>query len=105
MSPRTLRFMVLAAATLTASACLAETDGQVTFGAHWWRQTVNEAEFREFREVPRGGFLESFLLSDRQAPWALTVAGRNAPREDQAYDVMFARGIRWRVDLAYQEIP
>ena len=34
------------------------------FYRQWFDQTVPEAKFQEFREVPRGGFLESFLARE-----------------------------------------
>ena len=39
-------------------------DGGFTAGSQWWYQSARDAKFEEFRDVPRGEFLESFALHD-----------------------------------------
>ena len=56
-------FLLLAGAVaLVAHAGPARAEGEVRFGSQWWRQGAPDAKFEEFREVPRGGFLEYFFL-------------------------------------------
>lgn len=80
-------------------------EGQFTVGSQWWSQTNPEAKFQEFREVPRGGLLEDFLWSTWSGRNTLTLWGVNGLRTDQATRLTLANGVKWRMDLGYQEIP
>ena len=72
----------------------ADPDGHVTLGTGWWDQTIAEAKYQEFREVPQGAFLESFLYRQRWgAGSAFALSGANAIRKDQVYTLMLARGV------------
>jgi MtrB/PioB family decaheme-associated outer membrane protein len=93
---------VLVAAAVPAHA---DVDGFFTGGTMWWTQSANEATFQEFREVPQGAFLESFLFRQWNGPLFLGISGENAIRADQKYDVTLARGAKARLDLGYQQIP
>src|SRR6185369_9805362 len=105
MRARQALLFVLAAAAFAASTARADTDGQATFGWQGWNQTAPEAKFREFRDLPRGGFLEDFLLRDRKGNLYSTIWGANAVRKDQMYGLSMGRGATWRLDAKYQEIP
>ena len=105
MKARPAWCIVLAAATFAASTASADTDGLATFGWQGWFQTAPEAKFREFRDLPRGGFLEQFLLRDRKGDVSSTLWGANAARTDEMYGLSLARGALWRLDASYQEIP
>ena len=105
MRARLALFVVLAAATLAASTTSADTDGLATFGWQDWNQTTPEAKFREFRDLPSGGFLEQFLLRDRKGNLSSTLWGANAARADEMYGLSIGRGATWRLDAKYQEIP
>ena len=105
MKARPAWFIVLAAATFAASTAWAQTDGLATFGWQGWNQTAPEAKFREFRDLPRGGFLEEFLLRDRKGNLSSTLWGANAARADETYGLSLSRGALWRLDAKYQEIP
>lgn len=105
MRARSACWTVLAASMIAASPAVADTDGHATFGAQAWSQTAPEAKYREFRDLPHGFFLESFLLRDRKGDWASTLYGSNAGRADGVYGLMLARGASLRVDAKYQEIP
>jgi MtrB/PioB family decaheme-associated outer membrane protein len=93
------------AALAAASPARADVDGFFTAGTMWWAQSANEATFQEFREVPQGTFLESFLFRQWNGPLALVISGQNAMRADQKYDVTFAKGAKVRIDAGYQQIP
>ena len=107
MRTQTRMLSVLAAAFLVVSSAHADSDGQATFGAQWWTQTTNEAKFQEFREVPRGGFLESFMMRQWQdnGGWAGSVWGSNALKSDQSTGMMLGKGVTWRFDGEYTQLP
>ncbi|MEK7330674.1 MAG: MtrB/PioB family outer membrane beta-barrel protein, partial [Candidatus Eisenbacteria bacterium] len=78
---------------------------EFTIGGQWFDQTVPEAKYQEFREVPRGTFLESFLLREWSGRNSVALWGANGIRSDQASKLTWANGARWRVDLGYAKIP
>ncbi|HEY3215945.1 MAG TPA: MtrB/PioB family outer membrane beta-barrel protein [Candidatus Eisenbacteria bacterium] len=80
-------------------------EGEVSFGSQWWDQTVRDAKYDEFSQVPRGGFLESFVLREWSGRNSLALWGANGLRSDQASKLTWANGARWRVDLGYTQIP
>ena len=102
-------------AILTALACgmvvsvmspeVRAAQSEFTIGGQWFDQTVPEAKFQEFREVPRGTFLESFLLREWSGRNSVALWGANGIRSDQASKLTWANGARWRVDLGYAKIP
>lgn len=96
---------VVVGLALTASAHSARAESEVTFGGQWWSQTQPEAKFQEFRDIPRGPFLESFILKgwQNQTSWLLT--GNNAMRKDQETKLQVRSGGRWLVEASYQGIP
>src|SRR5580765_7342777 len=96
---------VLAGLWLSAGSAIADSEGQATFGAQWWWQSAPEAKYREYRELPRGGFLESFLLRDAQDSWAGTMWGRNSFQTDRDLGLMISHGVKWRLDGRFQDIP
>jgi len=103
---------LVVAMTLTAGTLLwasvgpvQGSEGQFTAGSQWWSQTAKESKFQEFREVPRGGFLENFLWREWSGRNSVTLWGANGLRSDQAAKLTYANGARFRVDLGYQEIP
>jgi MtrB/PioB family decaheme-associated outer membrane protein len=93
--------MVVSAMTPAARAA----DGDFTIGSQWWDQSSSEAKFQEFRQVPRGGFLESFLFRELQGRNTLSIWGANGLRTDQATKATWTNGARWRADASYTEIP
>lgn len=107
MRTHTKILSVLAVAILGASQAHADSDGQATFGGQWWSQTKKEAKFQEFREVPRGGFLESFVLRQWQdgGGWAGSVWGTHAFQSDQSTGMTLANGATWRVDGEFTQLP
>ena len=81
-------------------------DGQFTLGAQGWRESAPEAKYQEFRQVPRGPFLESFFVTDSTARGnRFAVHGANVFERNQSAALMAARGIRLRADLNYRQIP
>lgn len=104
MKARQIILTALAAVTFGASAAVA-SESHFTFGTGWWSQSAPEAKFQEFRVVPRGAFLESFLMRETVNDWAVAGWGWNTSRADQGYGFTASRGIRWRADVSYQEIP
>lgn len=88
-----------------AAPALGETHGSATGGTQWWDQTAPEAKFQEFREVPRGTFLESFVLRSFRDRNLLEFYGANALRRDQTNTLTWWNGARLRLDLEYTQIP
>ena len=81
-------------------------DGQFTLGAQGWRESAPEAKYQEFRQVPRGPFLESFFVTDSTARGnRFALYGANVFERNQSAALMAARGIRMRADLTYRQIP
>ena len=78
---------------------------QVTFGSQWWTQSIADAKYQEFRQLPHGGFLESFVLRQWLDRDQLSVQGVNALKGDQNTRVTWSDGVRYRVDFGYQQIP
>jgi MtrB/PioB family decaheme-associated outer membrane protein len=77
----------------------------VTFGSQWWSLTAPEAKFQEYREVPRGGFLESFYLREHKNQDMLAFWGTSALQGDQHNNLWLAHGVRWQLDGSYTAIP
>jgi MtrB/PioB family decaheme-associated outer membrane protein len=80
-------------------------EGNFTVGGQWWDQSARDAKYQEFSEVPRGAFLENYLLREWSGRNALILWGANAIHTDQANRLTVANGVRWRADLSYLEIP
>lgn len=80
-------------------------DGGFTAGSQWWYQSARDAKFEEFRDVPRGEFLESFALHDSLGRNDLALWGANAIHLDQTARLRWTNGARWRADFTYQQIP
>ncbi len=80
-------------------------EGDVIIGSQWWTQSARDAKYDEFSQVPRGGFLETFLLREWSGRNSLALWGANAIRADQATKLTWANGARWRMDLGYTQIP
>ncbi len=105
MTTRSLLARLLAGLALSALPALALAEGEVTFGTQWWDQDHPEAKYNEFREIPNGGLLESYLLQETWGRNGLTLLGAHALRNDQASALTWTNGARWRLDLGYQRIP
>lgn len=104
---RTQRFVVsvLAASLLVASPARSASSGGATFGGQWWTQNAYEAKYREYREMPRGAYLEDYILRESNAAWTATLWGKNAFRDDQHNYLSVAHGVRFRVDGEYSGVP
>src|SRR5512143_4021604 len=79
-------------------------DGEITFGSQWWSQTANEAKYQEFREVPKGGFIDNYIWRWSQDRWYVHTYGANALREDQRAGLEAGWGTRLRLDVDYTQI-
>ncbi len=98
--------VLLVAIVLGAPApATGDTDGYVKFGSQWWDQTVPEAKFQEFREVPRGALIDSYSLHSWRNRNLIEFYGVNALRKDQRNALAWWNGARWRVDAQYNQIP
>ena len=75
------------------------------FGSQWWTQSAVDAKYREFRDVPHGAVVPSFLLGDTLAGSILYLRGVNASQNDQSTQAGWINGARLRVDLGYAQIP
>ncbi len=93
------------AAALWAGAGHAAGENHATFGSRWWTQTAPEATYREYVDLSRGGYLESFLVREWNADNALVLSGENALRGDQSTRLALARGVRWRLEVRNDQIP
>jgi MtrB/PioB family decaheme-associated outer membrane protein len=80
-------------------------DGYTTFGGQWWSQSADEAKYQEFRYIPHGGLMESYLLQEWGGKTGFALWGSNALQKDQADRLTAERGMRWRLDLGYTAIP
>ncbi len=96
---------VLAVLPFAAGPSHAQSDGQATFGSQWWWQSTREAKFQEYTVVPRGGFLESFVLREQRRDLAGALWGRSALRDDENVGLSLSKGVRWRLDGRFQSIP
>lgn len=92
-------------AVLSALSCGAASANDVTFGSQAWSLTHPEAKFQEYRDIPRGGFLESFYLKEFKGQDFLAFWGTNALQGDQRTSLWAARGIRWQLEGSYNVIP
>jgi MtrB/PioB family decaheme-associated outer membrane protein len=81
------------------------SESEFTVGSQWWDQTSPDAKYQEFSQVPRGGFLESFVWREWSGRNSVALWGANALRADQATKFTWANGARWRLDLGYLQIP
>ncbi len=98
-----LACILLASASITAA--WAGEQSEATFGSQWWTQSVNDAKYQEFRDVRRGGFLESFVVQRWSGRDLLAVQGVNGLAKDQSTRMTYANGLRFRLDLGYQQTP
>lgn len=98
-----LACIMLASASIPAVR--AGETSEATFGSQWWTQSKNEAKYQEFRELPRGGFLESFMVERWSGRNLLQIQGVNGLAADQSTRATYANGVRFRIDLGYQEMP
>lgn len=79
-------------------------DGEVTFGTQWWNQTEREAKFEEFRDIPNGPFIESFVYSDNLRKGRFIIVGSDALQNDQSSTVLYRRP-RWTAGVEYTRTP
>jgi MtrB/PioB family decaheme-associated outer membrane protein len=106
----TLRFAVATAlvcglAVSAPSPVAQAAEGELFFGAQWWDQSFPDAKYQEFSQVPRGTFLQSYLLREYSGRNSVSLWGANAIRTDQATKFTWANGVRWRADFGYSKIP
>ena len=106
MTPKTAgRFLLILLVGWTLRVPAVHAGGEATFGGQWWDQTAPEAKYQEFRVVPRGGFLEDYVLREWSGRNAVTFFGANALRDDQTAGLSWSNGTRWRADLGLTQIP
>jgi len=103
---RSIRFTtILAAGTLLAAwSGAARADGYVTGGTQWWYQSQEEAKYQEFREVPQGLFIESFLYRNPLLGGHVRAWGSNLLRSDEYIAGDFHKP-RWTAEVSYRETP
>lgn len=94
---------MLASASVPVSR--AGETSEATFGSQWWTQSRTDAKYQEFRELPHGGFLESFVMRQWSGRNQFALQGVNGLRRDQNTKLTLSNGVRYRLDLGYQEIP
>lgn len=97
--------LVLAGLFLVASTASAQSSGSATFGGQWWTQNKPEAKYREYRAMPRGGFLENYVLRESNGGWDAFLWGENALEEDQHNYLSLSKGVNFRVDAEYTGVP
>lgn len=107
MTTRRVVAMTLAVVTIVSApgSSAWAADGYTTFGGQWWSQSANEAKYQEFRYIPHGGLMENYLLQEWGGKTGFSLWGANALQKDQVNRLTVERGMRWRVDLGYAEIP
>lgn len=96
---------LLLCATLPAAARGENTENSVTFGSRWWWQSAPEARYREYLDLNRGGFLESFSMSAWNGKDAFSLTGDNALRLDQTTRLALSRGVSWQLELKNSQLP
>lgn len=96
-------FVAVLSALLSGAAFAAGND--FTFGSQAWSLTKPEAKFQEYRDVPKGGFLESFYWKESNGLNSMALWGGNALQGDQRTSLWLAHGIRWQLDGSYNVIP
>jgi MtrB/PioB family decaheme-associated outer membrane protein len=97
-------FLAIMALLLLGGSAAHAADGYVTTGYQWWDQTQPEAKYQEFREMPQGVFVESFLYQDRLLNGNLSAWGSNAIRSDQTLAGTYRRP-RWTASIDYIQVP
>ncbi|MBI5836493.1 MAG: MtrB/PioB family outer membrane beta-barrel protein [Candidatus Eisenbacteria bacterium] len=103
-----MRWTLLAclAAVCLFGAAPARAEGDfLTYGSQWWDQTAQEAKYQEYRDIPRGGFLENFLLTRESGRNQFTLFGSNALRSDQSTSARWTNGVRLSLEMGYAETP
>lgn len=105
MRAHMISMMVLAAFLTVASTAVAQPTGNVTFGSQWWNQSVDEAKLQEFRVIPKGGFLESYYLTQSKGNLSAAMWGTNALEDDQRHNLALSKGLKWRVDAEVSGTP
>lgn len=100
----TVTLLAVAALLVMGSGAALAADGYVTTGYQWWDQTQPEAKYQEFREMPQGVFVESFLYQDRILNGNFTAWGSNAIRSDQSISGAY-RKPRWTLSAGYTQVP
>ncbi|MGH7727110.1 MAG: MtrB/PioB family outer membrane beta-barrel protein [Candidatus Eiseniibacteriota bacterium] len=88
-----------------AAAQLPRSNGEVMGGGQWWWQDEPDFRYREYRDLPNGLFLDSFLWRDWSGAYQFSLVGEKALRGDQKTVLGVQRGSRLGLDLSYQEIP
>ena len=53
-----LGWLLTGCVALCALPAAAHAEGDFTFGSQWWYQNHPESKYQEFRDLPRGAFLE-----------------------------------------------
>lgn len=105
MRAHMISMMVLAAFLCVASTAVAQPTGNVTFGSQWWNQSVDEAKLQEFRVIPKGGFLESYYLSQSKGNLSASLWGTEALEENQRHNLSLTKGLAWRIDAEASGTP
>lgn len=89
---------------LLAVAGPAFADGSLTFGSQWWDQTVREAKYQEFSDIPNGPYIQTLMLRDPLWGGHYTVVASHVLRDDQATAITYRRP-RWTTWVNYSRIP
>jgi MtrB/PioB family decaheme-associated outer membrane protein len=89
---------------LPAARSALAADGEVTFGSQWWDQTAREAKYEEFRAIPNGPFLESFVVRDTLRNGRYALIGTDALQNDQATTLLYRRPT-WNAGVEYSRTP
>lgn len=90
---------------MVPAVALAGSENRAVFGSQWWWQSDPEARYREYSDFTRGGYLESFVVSNWNARDAFVLTGDNALRRDQGTKLRLSRGVQWQLDVQNQQIP
>lgn len=102
---RSLRMAaMIAAGALLGWSANARADGYVTGGSQWWYQSQEEAKYQEFREVPQGAFIESFLYRNPLLGGHVRAWGSNLLRSDEYLAGDYHRP-SWTAEVSYRETP
>jgi len=79
--------------------------GSLTAGAQAVGETTRSSKFTEYRDVPRGTFVQALNLDLTTRDFYASIAARNLGQADQQLSAGFGSYGKLRIDLGYNQIP
>jgi hypothetical protein len=79
--------------------------GSLTAGAQAVGESVRSSKFTEYRDVPRGTFVQALTFDLSNRDFYASIAARNLGQADQQLAAGFGSRGKLRVDLGYNQTP